>query len=367
MIRNFLQMVMHVRGTRPLIVAGARLLVATVLLGILGVGSAQAQDAEATTRVGPINIQPAEDEESNLPDQPAADGPVADADEEAADEAAGIDIEQNIPETPVEREDAIAVVIGLQTYASEQVPNVKYADRDASTMREYLTNTLGYREENILPRNPNPRMTSGQMKTLFKQQLPSYVREGTEVFVYYSGHGAPGGDGEHAYLVPSDADPNYVGEANSYRLDRFREDLSRVAENKNVSGLTVVLDACFSGQNKRGDMMIRQASPMVLSVENPLLLQENATVFTAGTDDQVANWYPEMKHGMFTYFFLKALQGAADENGDREITVQEVKNYVQDERDGVPYWSRRLHQREQTPQVSTSAPDRVLVQLPVEE
>lgn len=282
-------------------------------------------------------------------------------------EALGIDVEQNIPETPMEREDAVAVVIGLERYPSEQVPDVEYAYRDASFVRKYLTRALGYREENILPRNPARRMTSGQMKTVFQQQLPSYVREGSEVFVYYSGHGAPSDDGEHAYLVPSDADPNYVGEANSYRLDRFREDLTRVAENKNLSSLTVVLDACFSGQNKQGDMMIREASPLTLSAENPLLLQENATVFTAGTSDQVANWYPDMKHGMFTYFFLKALQGEADQNGDRQITVREVMEFVQDERDGVPYWSRRLHQREQTPQVTTAAPDRVLVHLAADE
>jgi hypothetical protein len=65
-------------------------------------------------------------------------------------------------------------------------------------------------------------------------------------------------------------------------------------------------------------MIIRQASPLALSVENPLLGIENATGFLASGPEQVANWYPKKKHGMFTYFFLKGLKGEVpDRRGPR--------------------------------------------------
>jgi hypothetical protein len=75
----------------------------------------------------------------------------------------------------------------------------------------------------------------------------------------------------------------------------------------------------------------------------------------------VANWYPAKKHGLFTYFFLKGLKGDADLNSDRRVTVREMKQYLIDQNDGVPYWSGRVHQRTQTPQVVSQNPDRVLV------
>jgi len=55
--------------------------------------------------------------------------------------------------------------------------------------------------------------------------------------------------------------------------------------------------------------------------------------------------------GLFTYFVLKGLQGAADLNRDGAITIGEMEQYIQDENIAVPYFSRREFQRLQTPQV----------------
>jgi len=273
-------------------------------------------------------------------------------------EALSVDVETNIPTTPMDRPDAVAVVMGVRSYSSEGVPDVKYARRDARVMRQYLTQTLGFREENILPRNPDGRMTYAEMRTLIQQKLPSYVKEGSEIFVFYSGHGAPTtGENRQGYLIPSDTDPNFVSDANAYALKDFYTDLSDVG----ATSVTVVLDACFTGQAGSGEMMIKKASPAVLSVENPFLAIENGTAFLASSTEQVANWYPEKKHGMFTYFFLKGLKGAANQNGDRQLTVAEMERYLTDADDGVPYYSRRVHQRTQTPQIVARDKERVLV------
>jgi len=275
-----------------------------------------------------------------------------------------VDIWEDLPETEMDRPDAVAVVVGIRDYQNPQVPSVEYAKRDATIMRRYLTEVLGFREENILPRDPNRPMTAGALKTLIRQQLPGYLREGSDVFVYFSGHGAPStGAAPNAYLVPADANPNFVSDDNAYRLEYFYEDLTRVAEAQNVNALTVVLDACFSGQGRRGDVLVRQASNLTLSVESPLLAKENAVSFAASGPAQVANWYPEKKHGMFTYFFLKGLKGAADLDGNAQVTIGEMREYLTDNEEGVPYWSRRIHQRPQVPQVQTGNRNAVLVNL----
>ena len=54
--------------------------------------------------------------------------------------------------------------------------------------------------------------------------------------------------------------------------------------------------------------------------------------------------------GLFTYFFLRALSGAADKDRNKEITFQEIYDFVSDRAEGVPYWAKRLHNgRTQTP------------------
>ncbi len=274
------------------------------------------------------------------------------------DSRLSVDVDVDIPKTQMHNPDAVAVVIGISDYQYAGVPKVEYAKRDAAVMRQYLIEVLGYDKSNILPRDPGRVMTAGTMKTLIRQELPGYIKHGkSDVFVYFSGHGAPNISNRQAYLVPSDCDPNFVNDDNAYSLTEFYEDLSRL-KSKNT---TVVLDACFSGISGGGEMLIRQASPIYISVENPLLAKRNAIVFAAASADQVSNWYPEKRHGMFTYFFLKGLQGAADLNNNKVLTVGELQSYLTDEDDGVPYWSRREFQRPQMPQVTATQKDYVLV------
>ena len=98
--------------------------------------------------------------------------------------------------------------------------------------------------------------------------------------------------------------------------------------------------------------MINNISSVKIKPKNilPQSSFENVTIFTSASGDQVSNWYPAKKQSLFTYFFLKGLQGAADLNKDKEISAQELYQFVADEVNGVPYWSGRLYPgRVQTP------------------
>ncbi|HWP83071.1 MAG TPA: caspase family protein [Bacteroidota bacterium] len=271
-----------------------------------------------------------------------------------------IDVEENIPETRYKNPDAVAVVIGISQYQRSDVPAVEFAKRDAELIRQYLVKTLGYDPQNILPKNPDEQMTAGTMKTLIKGQLANYIKKGrSDVFVYFSGHGAPSMANKKAYFVPYDCDPNNVNDFNAYAMEEFYEDLSKL----DAKSLTVVVDACFSGQSGGdGKMLIKNASPLALSIESDLPITGNAAVFTASKSDQVANWYNEKKHGMFTYFFTKGLQGAADANKDSVVTVGELEQYLLHPEEGVPYWSLRVHERQQTPQVLARDKNRIIAQ-----
>ena len=275
-----------------------------------------------------------------------------------------IDVRKNIPRAAHSNSNAVGVVIGIADYQDPTVPPVKYAKHDAQVVREYLVETFGYDPNKILPRDPNQLMTAGTLKTLIKHELPRLMRRGkSDVFIYYSGHGAPNTETQQGFLVPYDCNPNFINTDTAYRLQDFHADLSRIESRS----LTVVLDACFSGMTGDGQMLIRNISPILLRSLNisTLPTQSNSQMIwlTSTAQDRVSNWYPKKQHSMFTYFFLKGLQGAADDNGDRRITVSELEAYLINEDDGVPYWSYRIHGRRQTPQVETSDRTMTVVEL----
>lgn len=275
-----------------------------------------------------------------------------------------VDIEQNLPRTSAFSPDNIAVIIGNKNYqrAGRGIPDVAYAHRDAQLIRRYLIEVLGFSEGNILYFEDasfsdlasvfgNERVPRGRLANMVKPGI-------SEVFVFYSGHGAPDADTQSGYLVPIDADPNNI------RLNGF--DTAVLYENLNKTGAkstTVVLDACFSGGSGDGGMIIQNASPLSIQVQNPAALLENGHIFTASSGDQIASWYPEMQYGIFTYHFLKGLQGAADLNGDGTITVGELHQYLADRTRGVPYKANRLHNRQQHPQLYSVDENRVLLRI----
>ena len=126
-------------------------------------------------------------------------------------------------------------------------------------------------------------------------------------------------------------------------MSEFYNDIQKVKSKSK----TVVIDACFSGQSGDGGTLVKNASPVLLKVDNTLFKDKNAVVFQSSEANQVSNWYPEKKHGMFTYYFLKGLKGEADINKDGSITVGELEGYINDENNNLPYTSKREFQRPQ--------------------
>ncbi|MDY6831487.1 MAG: caspase family protein [Thermodesulfobacteriota bacterium] len=270
-----------------------------------------------------------------------------------------VDVEQDIPAGRAARTWAVAVVVGNQRYGRYQkgINDVRYAERDAAVMKQYLVKTMGFQEKNIIYRL---NTTSGDMRDIFGTpanpggQLSRFVRSETkDLFVYYSGHGAPGPDGKSAFLVPVDASADFIAN-NGYPLDQFY----RIIDGLKVANTTVVLESCFSGDSAAG-ALFDNISPVLVKNMRPLPDQVNAAVFCSADKDQVATWYPDKRHGLFTYFFFKAMSGGADANRDKTVTIGEMADYLKKE---VPYWAGRTSNRTQNPLVHGDL-KRVLVDL----
>ena len=260
-------------------------------------------------------------------------------------EMAKIDAELAPPVSTVpSKEHAYAVVVGVEDY--RDLPRVDYAKRDAEMVKQYLIHSLGYREQNVVLLL-NDRVTKAGLEARFEKWLPKQVGTNAEaeVFVYYGGHGAPDANTNEAFIVPYDGDPSYL-DVTAYPLKRLYKSLSDLPAKQ----ITIVMDSCFSGAGGRS-VIAKGARPMLIKVENPLVASSNLVVISAAAGNQISSALPEKRHGLFTYFFLKGLQGEADANKDGSVDVEELYAYI---RPQVETAARRQN-AEQSPQLLPGA------------
>ena len=173
-------------------------------------------------------------------------------------------------------------------------------------------------------------------------------KDKSDVYVFFAGHGLASQDGKKMYLLPYDGSPRLLEKTAIHRDELFQDIASA-----NPRSVTVFLDTCYSGETRGNEMLIagRPIGIRVLEQSIP----DNFTLMTAAAGDQIANPLKEAKHGMFSYFLMKGMEGEADINNDNKITAGELHSYIQ---------SNVIQQSNgsQTPELQGDA-NRVLVQF----
>ncbi|WP_031480961.1 caspase family protein [Maridesulfovibrio frigidus] len=262
------------------------------------------------------------------------------------------DVDENIPEGMDKRPDAVAVIIGNKNYAryGNGIPDVRYAARDAGFMKKYLVTIFGYSPDNIIYITD---ATRGSLNTVFgsggrRGKLHNMIKPGkSDVFIYYSGHGAPDMETGKPYLVPVDADVNYIAN-NGYSMQEFYANMAKLKAAK----LTVVMDACFSGGFSEGTLLKGRRLIKPKINKSAMNISSRTVLFASSDAAQVSHWYPDKGHGLYTYFFLKGVAGAADSNKDKKITVNELTSYL---KENVPVVARRISNGNQDPVTTVGA------------
>jgi uncharacterized caspase-like protein/tetratricopeptide (TPR) repeat protein len=212
-----------------------------------------------------------------------------------------------------------ALVIGIAHY--EYLPaaaQLKYPDRDA----EAVYTTLISQEGGNFPAEHVHVLTDAQatlanVRHELEDWLPAVTQPDDRVLIYFAGHGFISGG--KAYLAPYDVDlKNLAGTA--LPMERLGELIGGKIRGKWKVLLT---DACHSGA------ITPETTPAQL---NQSLLDVHQSIFslTASRDREQsfesADWGGG--HGIFTYYVVQGLNGAADANADGVITADELAEYV---------------------------------------
>ncbi len=230
-----------------------------------------------------------------------------------------------------------ALIIGIEDYAG--VPNADFAQRDAEAVRAHAK-ALGTPDRNIVLLKGS-QAGRASIKKYLETWLPRNLKKNSKLLFFFSGHGAPDAATGEAYLLPWDGDPKFLKDT-GYPIKRLYTSLEKLPAEE----ILVVVDACFSGAGGRS-VLPRGTRPLVTRVDVGRTAVNRIVVLSASDADEITGSQESEGHGLFTYYLLKGLNGAAG----APVTAAGLYKYLKPKvRDAA-----RRENRDQTPQLF--APD----------
>ena len=217
------------------------------------------------------------------------------------------------------------VVIGIEDYVRNEIPDVPYAARDAQAFSDFLVSTRG------VPTDRVRLIDSGASATKIRAAVTALgesVHAGGVAWVYFAGHGGASLNGGARMVLGDDV---------SNDPETFDAASVRVAELERLAGagggrVMIVVDACYTGVGRGGTAVLTGQRAVVPGGYTALRPAENV-VWTAASAGQTSGPFDAAQHGAFTYFALGALRGWADGDidgvKDGSVTMDEAQSYVQ--------------------------------------
>ncbi len=223
-----------------------------------------------------------------------------------------------------------AVVVGVSNYQDTAVTALRYADADARAFHDFLRSERagggGFAAENV-----KLLLNEGATFREIRSALFTFLKGATEddqVVIYFAGHGAPDPQRlQNLYLLTHDTDVADIA-GTAFPMD----DVNKAIRSLYARDIVVITDACHSagvgGQVATRDLGANQINESFLQALNAST--GGLAIFTASGANQLsqedARWGGG--HGVFTHFMLEALNGAADEDGDRMVSLLEMMEYT---------------------------------------
>jgi uncharacterized caspase-like protein len=223
-----------------------------------------------------------------------------------------------------------AVLIGVNDYADDKVPDLAYSAPDVTALRDALIGA-GYETNKVIVLL-NEQATTERVRTVLGTELPRQVAAEDMVMIYFSGHGAaePSVRGES-----EDGTEKYMMFVNSKVDDLYgtalpMSELARIFGRIRSDKLLLLLDSCYSGAAGGRGLMRGGMKAIGLSDDylTRLSSSQGTVVITASRANEVSLESPKLKHGVFTHYLLDVFKDAADSNQDGITSLVEAFQYL---------------------------------------
>ena len=160
--------------------------------------------------------------------------------------------------------------------------------------------------------------------TILEKWLPAKIKPNeTNLIIFFAGHGLASNDGKELYLLPQDSDPDLLNRTALSRTELFETILKFKPKS-----VTMFFDTCYSGQTREEETLLASARPIRVVADEQEGIPNNFTIFSASQLDQISSGLKDAKHGIFSYYLMKGLEGNADANNDKDITNGELLAYM---------------------------------------
>lgn len=233
---------------------------------------------------------------------------------------------------------AVALIVGIDRY--ESAPRAEFAENDANAFYDYATRALGVSHDRVKLLTGDKARRLSVEKAVLAWVQPLVAQGKSDVYLFFSGHGLASDDGRDQYLLPYDGDRSLLAQSALKRKDIIDALVAAGARS-----VTLFLDTCYSGGTRGNDTLVQAARPILISVKEGDV-PPNVTILAAAGRDQLSSSLAGARHGLFSYFLMKGLEGQAA-NGSRAITTGALDAYL---RQQVPGEAAKLG-RSQVPEL----------------
>lgn len=214
-----------------------------------------------------------------------------------------------------------AILIGAERYF--KAPNLVYVLNDVRQISATLQQRGDYAPQRVLEMTDTA--TAERFQPLQKSilaELPRWLQKvpaTDQVLVYFTGHGYCDPDGR-LYLAPLDIDPAKPADA-GVPVAWLREQLTTCRAKVKV----LIIDACHAGADKGGD-----APQPVTSKEIVREFAELTGVATLAScsERELSRVWVDVEQSLFSYWLNLGLRGHADRDGDCDVDIDELFEYV---------------------------------------
>ncbi|MEW6542525.1 MAG: hypothetical protein AB1411_02820 [Nitrospirota bacterium] len=232
------------------------------------------------------------------------------------------------------RRNAAAVAIGIGTYRDPDLSGVKFAVHDAEIMAQYFQNVIGIPEDRVKLLT-DEHVLKPDLAEVFEDWLPQRVGPDGLVLIYFSGRAVVDPATGAVSLLPHEGSPEAPLKA--FSLRRLQTALTRLP----IQRAILMLDVTPMGPTAAIEQDDREPVWVAPSVTDGKLVQLLST-----SKIQTAQQHEAGQHGLFTYYLLKGLRGAADKDKNGVVALGELFDYA---RVQVIQTAKAQYGREQEP------------------
>ena len=233
-----------------------------------------------------------------------------------------VDDVDRVPNTArgLERKKTVGIAIGVSTFRHATLSRVPFAAHDAEVMAEYFKQLSGIPSSHVQLLTDEHALKDDFIE-VFEEWLPRQAEPGGEVLIFIASRALVNPSTGAVSFIPHEADP--ASPLRLMSLRRVHDALARLPIHRAV----LMMDLTWTSSG--GESPADGKEPMWDAV--PAGLRGEKLVQIVGTSEhEQAHPYEEGRHGLFTYFLLKGLSGAADRDQNSMVVVGELCGYVRE-------------------------------------